>query len=779
MVYKMKLPSLAARIGLAIVCPGLASLQAQPAGQAHAGSVAERWKSEVFPILENHCYDCHGDGISKGDLDFDDFKGIGDMIADRQRWKRIRSHIDQQLMPPLDEQQPTRAERDVMVKWIDDAVFPVDPNHPDPGRVTLRRLNRIEYENTMSDLLGMQVQVKELLPPDDSGYGFDNIGDVLTLSPLHLERFLEAARVSLDKAIELGPMPFPQHSIAGKEMSSQGGRPSGGHMHLLTTSEATVKHEFKHAGLYKITVVATGSKGGEEWPNMLLKLDGHLQGNWTVDVGNDNPKGFSKEVRIHKPQTLSVAVAFTNDFWDPKLAQNRDRNLMIRNVLIEGPLDGARQKKPESHRQIMGERGEGLTDEQYATQVFKRFARRAFRRPPEPGEAERYLHFVRIAKEQQQDVEVGIRQGLEAMLVSPAFLFREEPQPDPDNAEQVHLIGEHALASRLSYFLWSTMPDERLMKLADEGKLRANLEGEVNRMLNDWKAGRMVENFTGQWLQLRNLTSRTLSREEFPKFKRGIRFAFAEETQRLFAYLIEHDRPLTELLSADYTFVNEQLANHYGIKGVKTKDGKDFVKVSLQETPRRGLLGHASLHMITSHPMRTSPVLRGKYVLENILNQEPPPPPPNIEQLDPASAENQGKTLREQMELHRQKPDCASCHALMDPIGFGLENFNADGSYRTHADGKPVDASGELVGGRKFVGADQLREILIKDHRGDFHRAVATKMLTYALGRGVDWYDKPAIEQIVKQTEANGGSARAIIHAIINSVPFQKRRGEG
>ena len=571
-------------------------------------------------------------------------------------------------------------------------------------------------------------------------------------------------------------MPFPQHKIRGKDLKSPSGHKSGDHMHLNTTSEATAKHHFRKPGLYKITVRAGGSKGGEEWPNMLLKLGGHLQGNWTVDTDYGNPKGFSKQVRISKPQELPIAVAFTNDFWDPKLPRNRDRNLMIQDVTVEGPLDGPRKAKPRSHQFIFGQRAEGITDEQYATEVFKRFARRAFRRPPEKGEAERYLHFVRIAKDQHQDVEVGIRQGLEAMLVSPAFLFREEPQPEPDNAERIHTISEHTLASRLSYFLWSTMPDERLMKLADEGKLRANLKSEVDRMLAHPKSAQMVDHFTGQWLQLRNLTSRNLARNEFPNFKRGVRFTFASETRHLFRHLVKHNRPLTELLTADYTYVNETLANHYGIKGVK---GKHYQKVSLEGTPRRGLLGHASFHMITSHPTRTSPVLRGKYVLENILNQEPPPPPPNIEQIDPTSAENKGKTLREQMELHRQKPDCASCHNLMDPIGFGLENFNADGTYRKEADGKPVDASGTLASGRSFVGADELRQILIEDHKADFHRAVATKMLTYAIGRGVDWYDKPAIDQIVKETEAAGGGTRDIIHAIIRSVPFQKRRGEG
>ncbi len=735
----------------------------------------ERWKSEILPLVENHCYDCHGEGVKKGDLDFEDFRGIPDMIEDRERWKRIRVHLEQHLMPPPDELQPTRQEREKIIRWIDDAIFPVDPANPDPGRVTLRRLNRIEYENTMRDLLGIKVNVSTLLPPDDSGYGFDNIGDVLTLSPVHMERFLEAARISLDEAVKVGPMPYPNRAITGKDLEGPG-RGDGSGYYLSSNGAASQEHHFEKPGTYLMAIVAGGTKGGDEWPNMQLTVDGKLQAEWEVNGTYARPKTFYKKITIEEPKRVEVAAVFTNDFWNPDLKRNRDRNLMVQSIYIEGPLEGPRLPKPKAHRVIFGERAEGASDEQWAAQIFKRFARRAFRRPLEPGEAERYLHFVRLAKKHGHDAEHGIRHGLEAMLVSPAFLFREEPQPDPDNAEKIHEINEHVLASRLSYFLWSTMPDERLMKLADEGKLRANLTDEIDRMLKDRKSARMVEHFTGQWLQLRDLTSRNLSRKEFPKFRRQIRFAFARETRELFGYLINHNRPLSELLDADYTFVDEELAKHYGIKGVK---GKDFKKVSLEGTPRRGLFGHASFHMITSHPMRTSPVLRGKYVLENILNQTPPPPPPNIEQLDPTKAEAKGMTLREQMELHRSKPDCSSCHALMDPIGFGLENFNADGSYRTHADGKPVDASGVLVSGRKFVGADQLREILVRDHLQDFHRAVATKMLTYALGRGVDWYDKPALDQIVKDTEAAGGGARDIIHAIINSVPFQKRRGEG
>lgn len=762
-------------LGLALLCLWLPDLRSEPAGTAGPIVVEQRWKSEAKPILENYCYDCHGDGLDKGELDFDDFESIEDMIADRGRWKRIRGHLDQQLMPPPDEVQPTRAERDTLIRWIDDAIFPVDPNHPDPGRVTLRRLNRIEYQNTIEDLLGVKVKVQDLLPPDDSGYGFDNIGDVLTLSPLHLERFLEAARVSLDRAVHPGPMPFPQRRIAGKDLDGPGQRGGDGH-YLLSNGAAATRHRFAKPGTYRIVVGAAGTKGGEDFPRMRLTVGDVLEQEWEIRAAIDKPQQCVVELKIEQAVELPLAAAFLNDFWDPAHPTHKDRNLLVRSITIEGPLEGPRQPKPRSHRALYGERPEGASEEEWARQIFERFARRAFRRPPEPGEAERYLHFVRLAREQQQSAELGIRHGLEAMLVSPSFLFREEPQPEPDNAERSHRIGEHALASRLSYFLWSTMPDEELMTLADDGKLREQLDAQLERMLNSPKAERLVLHFTGQWLQLRDLQARNLHSKSYPKFRHKLRDAMQRETEQLFAHLIADNRPLRELLDADYTFVDERLAAHYGIQGVK---GGEFRKVSLEGTPRRGLLGHGSFHLITSHPTRTSPVLRGKYVLENLLNQAPPPPPPNVAQLAPTSKETRGMTLREQMELHRDKPDCRSCHALMDPIGFGLENFDADGSYRSEANGKPVDASGKLASGREFEGADELRAILIQHHRSDFHRAVASKMLSYAIGRGVDWYDKPALDQIVRDTEAAGGGARDLIRAVIHSVPFQMRRGEG
>ncbi|MCU0795511.1 MAG: DUF1592 domain-containing protein [Akkermansiaceae bacterium] len=760
----------------AVVFARLALISPLAAVAAHAAPPEERWRAEVLPLLEHYCFDCHGDGIRKGEFDLDRFPDIASMHSDREAWKKIRTHLDQQLMPPPDEEQPTEEERKAMIRWIDDAVFPVDPENPDPGRVTLRRLNRLEYQNTLRDLLGVKVEILELLPPDDSGYGFDNIGDVLSMSPAHLERFLEAARIALDAATHPDPMPLPSIQRHGKDIPGPGDRGEEGHF-FFTSGRAETTFEVKKSGRYRLVVTAGGTLGADGPPTMDVHFRGKKLGTRDVDAPLDRASHHSFEVEVQRPGKVEVAVDFTNDRYDPDHPDpdKRDRNFLLERVSLVGPLDAPPLPKPESHRRIYGERRSGESEESWALRVFTDFGRRAFRRPVRDGEAERYLGFVRLAKMDKLGIEHGIRLGLEAMLVSPAFLYREEPQPDPGNAAGIHRIDEHALASRLSYFLWSTMPDDRLLKLADEGKLRDNLDAEVNRLLDSPRASALVENFGGQWLQLRDLRSAEPSPKAFPKFDRRLREDMRRETEMLLEHLIRHDRPLAELLDADYTFINERLARHYGIPDIR---GREFRRVSLKDPHRRGLLGHGSFLLVTSHPLRTSPVLRGKFVLENLLDTAPPPPPQNVPPLTSAEEHQDGLTLRQQLEKHREDPNCSACHALMDPIGFSLQRFDADGSWRDLEAGQPIDDSGELLDGRKFKGPAELREILLSRHRSDFHRSAVTKLLTYGLGRGTDWYDKPAIDAILAETERHGGGTRAMIHAVIHSVPFQFRRGD-
>ena len=741
-------------------------------GYSQTADLAQKFREEIQPILVNYCYDCHGDGSSEGYLKLDNWQTIEEMIADRGEWKKIRDHIDFRLMPPPDEYAPGEEERKALVDWIDDAVFHVDPANPDPGHVTLRRLNRTEYENTVKDLLGVGIDTRGILPIDDSGYGFDNIGDVLTLSPLHMERYLEAADLALDNAVDISPPKYPEKVIEGAELEGAGSA-SGSARMFATTGKAEATLGRMKSGTYVVTARAVADEAGDEAAKMELQVNGKTATTWEVSeaAGLD----YSFEIEIGDFDKITVSIGFLNDFYDVSLPEGRrDRNLLVESIKLEGPLEGEPLRKSKTHLAIFPEREGGQTDKDYMISVMKNFIVKAFRRPVRKGEAERYLAFLAHAEKQGKTTGYAIRQALAAVLVSPSFLFREEPGIEGGDGGK-ELITEHALASRLSYFLWSTMPDARLRKLADEGALRENLQEEIERMAKDKKAGRFVRNFAGQWLQLRDMDAVTPDKRIYGKHFNGrTAWQLKEETESLFRHIMEENLPMITLLSADYTFINGDLADYYEIDGV---EGHEFRKVSLKGTPRRGLLGHGSFLTITSHPNRTSPVLRGKYVLENIFDTPPPPAPPNV----PALEEDHGKgrvsqTLRKELELHRESPECASCHALMDPIGFGLENFDGIGRWREQDRGKPLDVAAKLVTGQRFSSPEELLEIFLRDYSNQFHRAVAVKMLTYALGRGTEYYDRTAIEEIVLKASEHEGRFLTWITAVAESGPFQYRR---
>jgi len=740
-------------------------------GIVRADSLGEQYRKEILPIMVEYCYDCHGDGSSEGHLELDSYGTVVEMVADRRQWKRIRDHIDFRLMPPPDEYAPNEEQRAKIVKWIDDAVFHVDPDNPDPGHVTLRRLNRTEYEYTIRDLLGVEAEVSDILPVDDSGYGFDNIGDVLTLSPLHMERYLEAAEVALNMAVDLSPPRFPAKVVTGSQFSGAGVR-SGSALMLATNGEASVHGDHVGAGRYLVTVRARADAAGDEAAKMEIKIDGKSVTVWEVTDGNGSE--YRTEVELGEQKGLKVTIGFLNDYYDESQPEGkRDRNLLVEQVSIEGPLDGVPLKRTASHLAIFSERQSGQSDEGYMLAVMKPFIAKAFRRPVKEGEAERYLMFLRHAESHGESLGYAIRQALAAVLVSPSFLFREEPGAGKSAAGK-ELVSEHALASRLSYFLWSTMPDGRLRGLADRDELRKNLDVEIRRMVADPRSERFVRNFAGQWLQLRDMDAVNPDKREYGVFKPDMAKDMREETESLFRHVMSGNLPVHTLLSADYTFINERLAQHYGIQGV---EGDAFRKVSLKGTPRRGLLGQGSYLTLTSHATRTSPVLRGKYVLENLFDTPPPPAPPNVPALDDRRRKGKDSlTLRQELEAHRKDPDCASCHALMDPIGFGLENFDGVGRWRENDRGKPLDVAGKLVTGQEFSSSGEMLDIFLKDYRGQFHRAVAVKMLTYALGRGVEYYDRLAIDGIVLKASQDDGRFLAWITAVAESVPFQYRR---
>ncbi len=740
---------------------------------ADENGLESQYHKEILPIFENYCYDCHGDGLKKGELALDRFGDIPSMIAKRDVWKRVRDHIDFRLMPPPKEASPKTEERQKLLKRIDDAIFPVDPNNPDPGHVTIRRLNKVEYQNTLCDLLGIKLDVSEILPEDDTGYGFDNIGDVLTISPVHLERYLDAAQLALDQAIHLEPMPRPLVTVNGSQLKGDGYSNSGIRV-LSENGETSADFTIAQPGRYRVEVSASGDWAAKVAPRCELLINGKPLKSWDVKNPAKSPQTYSAEFTTREKGTTQITTAFKNDFWDPKNPDSaqRDRNLNLHQISLVGPLDGPEPEKPDSHRAIYGQRPPGQSDANYMSAVLRHFAKRALRRPPTDDEINRYQFFLTQSRAIGENVEYAIRQALSAMLISPSFLFREEPViPGQPSGKQ--LISEYALASRLSYFLWSTMPDDALFALADAGKLRANLPATVTRMIASDKSEAFIKNFVGQWLQLRDMVSTTPNHKIFPNYDYKLAGDMRTETEMLVSNILTKDLPVITLLDADYTFLNERLAKFYKIPGVV---GKDFRQVSLQGNPRRGLLGQGSFLTLTSHADRTSPVLRGKYVLENILDTPPPPPPPNIPQLADQKKHADLPSLREQMESHRNDPSCSSCHALMDPIGFALEHYDATGAWRDDDGGKPIITEGTLVTGQSFANAEELREIIVRDLRPAFHRALATKLLTYALGRGLDYYDRPTVDNIV--VHAGGDEARltSLLLAVVESVPFQYRR---
>ncbi len=607
---------------LAVAVPGTALGQ--------AGKVA--YSKEIAPILTTFCTGCHGGARPKGSLRLDHLKTDED-AAGFKAWAKVVEVLRSGEMPPTGKPKPSTAESDRLVRWIEDAMLKVDCTKTrDPGSVTLRRLNKVEYKNTVRDLVGITYQPTEDFPSDDVGYGFDNIGDVLTLSPLLMEKYLAAAE-----------------RIA--------------------------------------------------------------------------------ELAFQNPRTKAQLL--------PR-------------------LPGPKEDRAEAAREIL-----------------KPFVRRAYRRPAFPDEVERLAKFVALAEKNGDSFEHGVRLAVQATLASPHFLFHVERTPRAKGEMTVFPVSESELASRLSYFLWSTMPDEELFGLAERKELRAkdNLERQVRRMLKDPRAHALTENFAGQWLQLRSVKTVTPDKKSYPGFDDALRQAMIRETELFFETVVREDRSVLDFLDADFTFVNERLAKHYGIPGVK---GPDFRKVSLAALPRRGVLTQASILTVTSNPSRTSPVKRGKWILENILNTPPPPPPPDVPELDDGK-ELKG-TLRQRMEQHRTNALCASCHQRLDPLGFGFENFDGIGGWRDREGKFPVDASGTLPGGQSFKGPLELVAIL-KGRQSEFRRCLADKMLTYALGRGLELYDRCALDDICSAVERDGNRFSSLVLAVVRADAFQNRRG--
>ena len=747
------------------------------AGSGRLDAAAD-FAKDVRPLLENYCFKCHAGTKKKGGVTLDGFDSAAAAAKDPKTWEAVLENLRTSAMPPDDEaKQPKLEERELMMKWIESAIFASDPDKPDPGRVTIRRLNRAEYNNTIRDLVGVNFEPADDFPADDSGYGFDNIGDALTMPPVLFERYLAAAEKVMSAAILNDHKPRPE--IVPVPLLTINGGPEQGNTEAarrIDERESQVKIDLPLAGEYTVRFEATAPKVGPEATRMELKFDGQAVTIPPLAGTGDGRVRLNAKFRVAAPGAHTLTLHLANQIAKPEMVKGKPvkRSITLRKLELISPPQPV--KAPETQLRLFAPgRGQPSLDAS-ARNILTSFASRAFRRPLAAQETERFMFIYRTALQKGGNFEQSVQTALTAILVSPHFLFRGEFQIEPDNPRNAFPVNEWALASRLSFFLWSTMPDGDLFAQAQAGTLRKNLDAQVRRMLKDPRSRALIENFAGQWLQIRNLAHVQPDPKTFSEWNHDLANAMVRETEMLFEHIMREDKPVTELLGADYTFVNERLAKLYEINGV---EGDAFVKVKLPPQRPGGILGHGSFLTLTSNPTRTSPVKRGKYVLENLLGTPPPPPPPNVPDLNDGKGAELKGTLRQRLEQHRQDPLCASCHTRMDPIGFGLENFDGIGGWRAKEGANAIDPGGVLVSGEKFQGPVELQRVLLGRKRGDFLRCVSEKMLTYALGRGMEFYDRTAIQKVVATLEGNDAKFSALVLGIVNSVPFQMRRGEG
>lgn len=798
----------------------------------------KQFNETIKPLLQEYCYECHGDGMDKGKVTFDEFGSHDALMDDRKLWLSVLKHVRSDIMPPEKKPRPTTEQKAVLENWIKHDVFALNEADPDPGRVTVRRLNRVEYRNTIRDLMGIEYDTQSEFPPDDTGHGFDNISDVLTISPMLLEKYLEAAKVIVDRAVPVVPKVVPENKIPGEQFARVGETvddKKSGSLSLSYYEATTVSNNFKVTIPGKYSVVLNFSANERFVDNMfdynksefIFTVDGeelHKQ-TYVRQGGKSFQFVFDREWQTgDHPITLQVRPL------TPDEKQIRSLSFRVEGVTLRGPYDEKHWVRPARYERFFTRETpeQPAEREAYASELLRDFANKAFRRPVDDKTVERLAGLAEsIYTQPGKTFEAGIAKAMTAVLASPRFLFREESLAQEPPDARYPYVDEYALATRLSYFLWASMPDYELFRLAREGKLRAELKPQVERMMKDWKADAFIRNFVGQWLhardiesviinaravlaredkpdpeaeklrarfrELRNKPEASLTAEEKAEFEKirgsfgrmfrapradltyDLRFAMRRETEMHFEYVVQQNRSLLELLSSDYTFLNEKLAKHYGMTNVM---GDNMRLVNLPAgSPRGGLLTQGTVLAVTSNPTRTSPVKRGLFILENVLGTPPPPPPPDIPALEEAAKENKEKlSLRETLELHRGKPLCSSCHNRMDPLGLAFENFNAMGMWREAEGDEAVDVAGKLISGESFTKVQELKEILVNERRHDFYHCLTEKMLTYALGRGLEYYDLDTVDGLVARLEKDGGHASTLIMGVIESVPFQKSR---
>ncbi len=775
----------------------LGVLLAIPLPAADNSTAHKQYEQEIIPLLQMYCYDCHGAEKQKGDLNLANYKN--GVIADKARkvWKEVSHQLTTKEMPPEKERkQPSDSERKKITAWVKSLAA---NDVPDPGRVTVRRLNRFEYNNTIRDLVGIDIQPSNDFPDDDVGHGFDNIGDVLSLPPLLMEKYLIAADQILDKAIVV-EQPIFDIDLAewvmvqdGKEIGKAPAvseKKDDGVL-LREASELRGLIAFPVAGKYSVKVRVAAEQAGTEPAMMGIKIDDKM----VIDTRVLAKRPATTSITIDAPRGLhAVSVVFMNPFKEPpvelpkdvklppgkKPPEPRTRSLMLVSMELKGP----RVSAPPSQKTIFSVRPDPKNKDTLAAErdaakaIVTNFASKAFRRPVTTVQLDRLMKLFDAAKKNGQVFEECVRFALKGVLVSPSFIFRAEPDRPTKEPNGAYPLDDWEIASRLSYFLWSSMPDDALFALAKAGKLRDPqiITSEVQRMLKDPKAKSLGTGFGSQWLELRKLETATFDPMAYPEFNEDIRKAMYDETSFYFDAIMREDRSVLEFIDSDYAYLNDKLAKLYNISGVI---GSQMRKVPLTDRNRGGLLGQGAILAVTSMPNRTSPVKRGKWVLEQLLGDPPPPPPPmveSLEQQEEKKSEVVKLSLRERMDLHRQDPVCNSCHKVMDAIGFGLENFDALGRWRDK-DGKGanLDTAGKLPSGASFRSPSELKRLFMSD-KEKFAVNLAEKMMTYALGRGMEHYDDVTLEKIAHELDKNEYRFSVLVTQIATSYPFLNRR---
>jgi hypothetical protein len=755
-------------------------------------------------LLDQYCVTCHNQKLKTAGLLLDK-ADPANVSLDPETWEKVVRKVRAGAMPPAGMPRPDQAAMERFAVSLETSLDRAASERPNPGRTPVHRLNRAEYANAIRDLLSIDIDVTGLLPADDESYGFDNIAETLRMSPVLLERYLSAARKISRLAVgDTNIIPsydtYRVRPDLGQDEHIEG-------LPLGTRGGLLIHHNFALDGEYdfktKLALNTSAKVRGLDYPNdFVITVDGAIVHRATIggkadeDLSDDNSSDGEDSIlaRLETkapikagPHTVGIAFiqktsAQPDGVMEPYLRSTVDpleqRGVpLIDNVSIGGPFDATGPGDTPSRRRIFVCRPASEADEvPCAKKIIATLARRAYRKPVLDSEMERLLGFYQQGRN-EGSFDQGVESALRFLLTDPKFVFRFERDPANVAAGAAYRVSDLELASRLSFFLWSSLPDDELLAVAAQGKLRdpAVMEGQVRRMLADPRSEALVSNFAGQWLYLRNVHGANPNIEEFPDFDDNLREGFRRETELFFDSIIHEDRSVLDLLTANYTFVNERLARHYGIPNVY---GSRFRRVTIADDARRGLLGQGSFLLVTSYATRTSPVLRGKWILENVLGTPVPPPPPNVPALKENTPGAKQLSVRERLEEHRKNPACAVCHKIMDPVGFALENFDAVGQWRDSDAGSPIDASGVLVDGTRVDGPVALRNAIAKRPE-TFAETMTEKMLTYSLGRGLEYYDMPAVREIVREMSKNDYHFSALIDGIVKSAPFQMRVKKG